>query len=376
MSLLPEPYSESARQDIRWMRAALEWNRRGRGWTSPRPCVGCVLVRDGRIIGGGHTQPGHGQPHAEVMALHAARAAGESTVGATAYVTLEPCCHFGTTPPCTRALLHAGIARVVGGIEDPNPAVAGRGYQELRDGGLEVVVGVLADECFRAQDDFLKYIVTQTPFVTLKIATSLDGKIALPAGESQWITGHVARQAAHRLRHEHDAVLVGIETVLADNPQLNVRLEGEWKQPARIVLDSRGRTPLHSRLLHDAQQVPVYIATTEAMPGATEGALREAGAHVLRLPARQGRVEWKVLLAQLYQSGICSVLIEGGAQVAGSALASGVVDKIVWFVAPKLIGAGREALAGFTLPNLAAAPRLDKVLWEAMGDDLMVSGYL
>jgi diaminohydroxyphosphoribosylaminopyrimidine deaminase/5-amino-6-(5-phosphoribosylamino)uracil reductase len=363
-------------EDIHWMQAALEWSRRGRGWTLPRPSVGCVLVRDNRIIGGGHTQPGNGQPHAEVTALRAAQAAGESTRGATAYVTLEPCCHWATTPPCTDALIEAGIARVVSGVEDPNPAVAGRGYEMLREAGIEVVVGVLADECFRAHDDFLKSIVTQTPFVTLKIATSLDGKIALPDGESKWITGEAARARAHRLRHEHGAVLVGVDTVLTDDPQLDVRLPGEWRQPVKIILDSRGRTPLNARVLSQAAHVPVYIATTEAMSAACQHEYEEIGVTVLRIAANDARVDIKVLLLQLYQRGVSSLLVEGGAHVAGAMLQAGLVDKVVWFVAPKLIGAGREALGRFDLPNLAAAPRLNKVLWEQIGDDMMVSGYL
>ncbi|MDF2439821.1 MAG: diaminohydroxyphosphoribosylaminopyrimidine deaminase [Abditibacteriota bacterium] len=363
------------------MRAALEWSHRGRGWNSPRPSVGCVIVRDGVIIGGGHTQPGSGNPHAEVMALRAAVAAGESTFGATAYVTLEPCCHFGTTPPCTDALLKAGIVRVVSGVLDPNPAIAGRGYRQLEQAGVEVTIGVLADECFRAHDDFLKFIVESRPFGILKIASSLDGKIALSSGESKWVTGSEARQQSHRLRHESDAVLVGIETVLADDPALDVRLEGEWKQPAKIVLDSRGRTPLDARLLRENRGVPVIIVTTEAMPREHEEQLVERGARVLRVPSsadgeNRGRVELKVLWSRLWELGLCTILIEGGAHVAGAFLRAGLVDRVVWFVAPKLIGAGREAIAGFALPELSAVPRLSKVLWQAVGEDMMCSGYL
>lgn len=357
------------------MRAALEWSRRGRGWTSPRPSVGCVLVRDGVVVGGGRTQHGSGNPHAEVVALRAAAAAGQSTLGATAYVTLEPCCHYGTTPPCTDAMLEAGIVRVVSGVLDPNPLIAGSGYRQLREAGVEVVTGVLAGECFRAHDDFLKFIVTNRPFGTLKIASSLDGKIALSCGESKWISGDDARRHAHRLRHENDAVVVGVETVLADDPVLDVRLDGEWKQPAKIVLDSRGRTPLDARLLRE-NGVPVIIATTDAMPREHEVQLIERGAQVLRVPSREGKVDLKVLWARLWELGLCSILIEGGAQVAGAFLRAGLIDKVVWFTAPKLIGAGREAVAGFALHELSAAPRLSQVLWEAVGEDMMCSGYL
>ena len=360
--------------DEKWMRAALEQSRAGQGWTSPRPSVGCVIVRDGKIIGGGHTVPGDGNPHAEIVALAQARERGESTQGATAYVTLEPCSHFATTPPCTQSLIAAGIARVVAGVRDPNPAVDGRGYEQLREAGVEVVEDFLVEECARAHDQFLKHIVHHAPFVTLKCATSLDGKIALPSGESQWITGEKARERAHLLRHEHDAVLVGIETVLSDDPQLNVRLPGHWNQPARVVLDSRGRMPLGSRLLRD-KSTPLFIATTDAMPPENQAALEERGAQVLRCGAKGERVRISEVLKQLYEHGIFSVLIEGGASVSSSALRENVVDKVVWFVAPILLGEGRDALAEYSLSRLVEAPRLRDVQIERIDDDLMWSGY-
>jgi len=361
--------------DIRWMRAALEWSHRGRGWNSPRPSVGCVLVRDGAIIGAGHTQPGHGNPHAEVMALRVAASNDQKTQGATAYVTLEPCCHTATTPPCTDALIRAGIKRVVCGVIDPNPAVDGQGYEKLRAAGVEVVTGVLEKECIRAQDDFLKHIATHTPFVTLKCAVSLDGKIATPTGESQWITGQEARRRAHQLRHEHDSVLVGIETVLADDPQLNVRLEGRWSQPARVVVDSRGRLPLSARVLHNAGPATVYIGTTEAMSQERHDAFVASGAQVLQTPSQDGHVDLRVLRDLLYDHGIYSILIEGGAHIAGAALAAGIVDKIVFFIAPTIIGEGRDAVVGVQVDKLTEACRLLDVEVERVGDDVMVSGY-
>jgi diaminohydroxyphosphoribosylaminopyrimidine deaminase/5-amino-6-(5-phosphoribosylamino)uracil reductase len=356
------------------MRVAMEWSRRGLGWTSPRPSVGCAIVRDEKLIGAGHTTPGDGNPHAEIVALNKAREAGESTRGATAYVTLEPCSHYATTPPCTRALIEAGVARVVAGVRDPNPAVDGRGYGQLRAAGIEVVEGFLGEECARLHEQFLKHIVRHAPFVTLKIAASLDGKIALQSGESQWITGEAARRRAHVLRHEHDAVLVGIETVLQDDPQLNVRLEGTWKQPARVVLDSRGRLPLKSKLARDTS-TPLFVATTEAMPPATREALVARGAKVLVLPHDENGVILQELMDKLYQLGVCSVLIEGGARVASSALHAGVVDKVTWFVAPLLIGQGREALGEYSVEKLADAPRLRDVQVERLGEDILVSGY-
>lgn len=357
------------------MRAAMEWTRRGQGWTSPRPSVGCVLVQNETIIGGGHTTPGDGNPHAEVVALNAARESGQSTQGATAYVTLEPCSHFATTPPCTHALIAAGIARVVAGVRDPNPEINGRGYAQLRAAGIEVVENFLAEECARLHEQFLKNIVQHTPFVTLKIAASLDGKIALSSGESQWITSEDSRRKAHQLRHEHDAVLVGIETVLHDDPQLNVRLEGKWKQPARVVLDSHGRIPPESKLLQDAS-TPLLIATTEKMPNEKRDALLSRGAKVLALSQDDNGVDFHELLKQLYARGIYSVLIEGGARVASSALRAGVLDKLIWFAAPILVGAGRDALGEYSLDALKDAPRLRDLQIERLGDDVMFSGYL
>ncbi len=235
-------------------------------------------VRDGVVIGGGHTQPGDGNPHAELMALHAAREAGHDTRGATAYVTLEPCSHFRTTPPCTGAMIEAGITRAVCGAR-PQSGCGRARLRAVARGGHRGRGKLHGRQCARAQDAFLKHITTGLPLVTLKCAVSLDGKIATRSGESQWITGEASRRRAHLLRHEHDAVLVGIETVLADDPQLSVRLEGDWKQPARVVLDSRGRLPLDSRLLHRANQPHgprVFVATTEAMPPRTRAELEAA----------------------------------------------------------------------------------------------------
>ncbi len=355
------------------MRLAIEWAWRGRGWTSPRPCVGALLVNGGEIIGAGCTARG-GAPHAEVMALQAAHEVGLDTTGATAYVTLEPCSHFGKTPPCCDALIAAGISRAVVGLRDPNPLVAGRGLARMRAAGVEVVVGTLEAECARAQEDFLHSIVHKTPFVTLKSAVSLDGKIALPNGQSKWITGAKSRERAHLMRHQNDAVLVGIETVLADNPTLDVRLEGEWKQPARVVLDSRGRLPLGAKIWDRAPQL--IVATSRAEPKNLEN-LRENGATVLQIEAdARGQILWPALLKQLFALGLTSVLIEGGARVAGSAIRAGAVQKVAFFVAPLLMGAGKSALSGFEIEDLALAPRLKEPRVEVLGDDVLVEGYL
>jgi diaminohydroxyphosphoribosylaminopyrimidine deaminase/5-amino-6-(5-phosphoribosylamino)uracil reductase len=361
-------------EDEKWMREALNWSWRGKGWNSPRPSVGAVLVKDGKVIGGGHTQPGDGQPHAEVMALRMAHERGAEVRGATAYVTLEPCSHWGTTPPCCDALIAEGIVRVVVGVHDPNPLVSGRGFERMRAAGIEVVEGVLEKECYRSQEDFLHYIVEKTPFVTLKAGVSLDGKIALPSGQSKWITGAKSRERAHLLRHYHDAVLVGIETVLADDPTLNVRLEGRWKQPARIVLDSQGRLPLDAKIWKDAPQL---IVVTSGASASKIEQLRENGATVLEIETdAKGHIAWKPLLDALYAMGIYSVLIEGGSRVAGSALQAAVVGKVAFFVAPLLLGAGIPALDGLEVADLGQAPRLRDVRFEELEGDVLVEGYL
>jgi len=334
------------------------------------------LVRENQIIGGGHTQPGDGNPHAEVVALGVARQSNEETRGATAYVTLEPCSHFATTPPCTRDLIEAGIARVVCGVGDPNPAVNGRGFSQLREAGIIVQEAVLPMECRRAQEDFLKSITHHLPFTTLKFAASLDGQIAARSGESQWISGEESRRAAHRLRHQHDAVLVGIGTALADDPQLSVRLEGHWKQPARIVLDSKARLPLNAKLLRDTQSTPLYVAVLPDAPRERVKDLQNKGAHILEVPARENRLDLERLWPLLYENGLCSVLVEGGPQVAGAVLAAGLADKLVAFIAPLILGQGRAALENIGFDKLSDAPRLLEVESQKYGDDIMVSGYL
>ena len=361
--------------DEQGMRAALEHSARGRGWTSPRPSVGCVLVQNGIVIGGGHTQPGNGNPHAEVVALRQAAANGSSTRQATAYVTLEPCSHYATTPPCTNALIEAGIARVVYGVLDPNIEIDGHGVKQLQDAGVEVVGEFMRAECIRAQDHFLKNITTNLPFVTLKTATSLDGKIATKTGHSQWITNEKSRRHAHQMRHEHDAVLVGIETVLADDPQLDVRLNGHWKQPRKIVLDSRGRMPLNAKmLLQNAEQV--LVATTEKMPHDKRSQLESCGVRVLDVsPDTNGRVDLRALWRVLPSEKIWSVLVEGGASVAASALQCGV-DKIEWFQAPIVIGGdGLSAIPPLHIENLSDALRLRDVQIEHLDGDILVRGY-
>jgi diaminohydroxyphosphoribosylaminopyrimidine deaminase/5-amino-6-(5-phosphoribosylamino)uracil reductase len=363
--------------DEKWMRAALEWSWRGKGWTSPRPSVGCVLVRDGGIIGAGHTQKGNGNPHGEVMALRDAwkRDPMRGPRGATAYVTLEPCSHFGTTPPCCDALVREGIVRVVAGVLDPDPRVAGRGFNNLRRMGIEVEQTNLQKECFAAMDEFLFHIVQKRPFVTLKLASSLDGKIALPSGESQWISGIKSREHTHLLRHYSDAVLTGIGTVLNDDPTLSVRLEGRYKQPKRIVMDSLARLPLDAKIWENAPEL--IVAVSSEAPTTRVQALLKQGATVLEIGANSsGQLNWDELLALLYEREIISILVEGGPTVAGSALKAGIVNKVAQFVAPKIIGAGKSSITGFEVQTLAETPELQLVSHQNFENDILFEGYL
>jgi diaminohydroxyphosphoribosylaminopyrimidine deaminase/5-amino-6-(5-phosphoribosylamino)uracil reductase len=357
--------------DAFWMRHALRLARRVVGWTSPNPPVGAVIVKDGVLIAEG-VHEGAGKPHAEVVAL---TKAGERAKGATLYVTLEPCDHYGRTPPCTQAILSAGIRRVVVGTVDPNPLVNGRGIERLRQAGIEVTVGVLEAQAKELIAPFAKFITQRLPFVTLKLAMSADGKLATKTRQSQWLTGEAARRYAHRLRHEHDAVMVGIGTVFADDPQLTVRLvKGKVKQPIRIVADSHARTPLTAKILHSAE-TPCIIAVTESAPKERVEALQKAGAEVWQLPAdEKGRVNLMALLRRLAERDIVSVLVEGGSELAGSLVTQRLVDRLVLFIAPLLIG-GREAVpavGGDGFERLSEALRLTDLRWKKLGDDWLL----
>ncbi|OIQ58407.1 riboflavin biosynthesis protein RibD [Moorella thermoacetica] len=362
-------------QDAVFMARALELARQGLGRTSPNPAVGAVIVRDGRVVGEGYHRKA-GTPHAEI---HALRAAGEKARGATLYVTLEPCCHYGRTPPCTGAIIAAGIKRVVAAMADPNPRVAGGGFRALSQAGIEVETGLLADEARRLNEAFIKYITTGRPWVTLKMALTLDGKIATRTGAARWITGPAARERAHELRDIHDAVLVGIGTVLADDPELTTRLpDGRGRDAIRVILDSHLRLPLSARVVNLQSEAPTLVVTTPSAPAAARKNLEARGVEVLILPEEDGRVAWQPLLAELSRRQVTSILVEGGAEVNATALAAGVVDKVVAFIAPKIFG-GREAPApvgGRGVADPATAWRLEKLAVERCGEDIMLSGYL
>lgn len=354
--------------DQEYMQRALALAELGWGWTSPNPMVGAVLVKDGRIIGEGY--------HARCGTLHAERAAlaacTEDPRGATLYVTLEPCCHQGRQPPCTDAILEAGISRVVVGSGDPNPQVAGKGLDILRRAGVQVTEGVCTEACQALNDVFFHYIRTGTPYVVLKYAMTLDGKIAAYTGQSQWITGEAARRHVHRQRGRYRAILVGVDTVLADDPRLTCRIEG-GRDPLRIVCDTHLRTPLTAQVVRTARAVPTLLATCQTDPE-QHRPYEDLGCQVWTLPAKDGRVDLAALLERLGRAGIDSVLLEGGAQLHWAALAAGLVHKVQAYLAPKLLG-GSAALSpvggqGFPHPDQAVRVKPPKLTW--LGDDLLM----
>jgi diaminohydroxyphosphoribosylaminopyrimidine deaminase/5-amino-6-(5-phosphoribosylamino)uracil reductase len=350
------------------MRLALGLARRPARPPYPNPWVGCVIVAGGRIVGRGWHR-GPGTPHAEAAALDAA---GARARGATAYVTLEPCCHFGRTPPCTGALVRAGVRRVVYAIRDPNPLVSGKGERTLRRHGIEVVRGVCAREARALNEVYLRYRSSGLPFVSLKAAASLDGKTATRTGRSKWITGAAARRRGRRIRAAHQAVLVGVGTVLADDPHLGPRIRGAAK-PWRIVLDSRLRTPPESRVVRSARCI---IACASGASRRSQAGLESRGARVWRFPG--ARVPLRRLLARLAGSGIISVLVEGGSEVLGSFIDAGLADRAYWFVAPTIIGSGKalSAVGGKGAASPSRAPRLRNARIEAVGDGWLVVGDL
>ncbi|MCC7386661.1 MAG: bifunctional diaminohydroxyphosphoribosylaminopyrimidine deaminase/5-amino-6-(5-phosphoribosylamino)uracil reductase RibD [Deltaproteobacteria bacterium] len=354
------------------MRLALDEARRGLGRTSPNPAVGAVIVKNGRVVATGYHRRA-GTDHAEVAAL---KQLDFNADGCTLYSTLEPCDHYGRTGPCTEAILRAGVRRVVVGAADPNPLVRGRGIKRLAKSGVEVIRGVLEGPCTDLNEAFNFAIVHQRPFVVLKAAMSLDGRIATRSGESQWITSPAARRAAHRLRDQLDGVVVGVETVLADDPLLTARVRG-GRDPVRIVLDSRLRTPPSAALIKDASGGRTIIATTDRAPAARRRALARLGADVLPVKAtRKGRVDLDALLAALSARGLSSVLVEGGARVLGAFLDERLVGRVVVFIAPILIGGedAPPAFGGRGVASLAEALRLESLSVEPVGPDLMLTG--
>jgi diaminohydroxyphosphoribosylaminopyrimidine deaminase/5-amino-6-(5-phosphoribosylamino)uracil reductase len=352
------------------MRRALRLAARGAGRTAPNPMVGAVIVAGEAVVGEGH-HPRLGDAHAEV---HALRAAGDRTRGATLYVTLEPCAHHGRTPPCAEAVIAAGIRRVVAAIEDPDPRVAGRGFALLRAAGIEVECGLLAGDAREQNRAYLKAVRTGLPWVTLKMAMSLDGKTATRTGDSRWITGEAARRFVHRLRDRHDAVLIGSGTALADDPSLTARLPGA-RSPLRVVADTRARLRPDSVLARTAAETPTLLLVG---PGAKTGELEALGVHVVRVPTAGVGLDLGEGLRRLAARGVHSVLCEGGASLAGALLDAGLVDELAWFIAPRIVGGSTAlgAVGGVGIGGMSEALSLHSVRTRRFGDDLGVFGYL
>lgn len=350
------------------MRAALGLARRALGRVSPNPAVGCILVRQGRVLGRGWTQAG-GRPHAETEAL--ARA-GAGAKGATAYVTLEPCCHEGKTSPCTDALIAAGVGRVVVAVEDPDPRVAGRGIGQLRAAGFEVSVGVEAAAAAELNAGFFLRIGEGRPLVTLKTATTLDGRIATHKGESEWITGEKARRLGHLYRANHDAILVGVGTASVDNPMLTCRLPGfETRSPVRIVVDSRLRLPLTSKLVASADRLPTWLVTRQDVQTDRRRAFEACGVEVLGIPAAaNGYPDMQEMLRALGKRGLTRVLLEGGGHLASALLSHDLVDRIVWFRSGAIMGGdGMPVAAAFGVDHLGDMPTFLRQGTWAVGND-------
>ncbi len=352
------------------MRAALALAQRGLGTVWPNPAVGCVIINEGRVVGRGWTQPG-GRPHAETEAL--ARA-GDAARGAAAFVTLEPCSHWGKTPPCADALIAAGVKQVIAAIEDPDPRVAGSGLARLRQAGIAVESGLCAEAAAELNAGFFQRIRLGRPLVTLKLATSLDGRIATASGESRWITGPPARDYAHLLRASHDAILVGTGTVLADDPQLTCRLPGlTGRSPVRVVLDRQLRIPPTARLIAEARDLPTWLVTLAAGDGARQQRLRDAGVETIAAPPdAAGQLDLAATLGLLGARGLTRLLVEGGGRLAASLLRQGLVDRLVWLHAPLLLGGdGIPAVAALGRESLAEMPRFTRISREALGDDVV-----
>ncbi|OMF30459.1 bifunctional diaminohydroxyphosphoribosylaminopyrimidine deaminase/5-amino-6-(5-phosphoribosylamino)uracil reductase RibD [Paenibacillus sp. FSL H8-0259] len=354
-----------------YMSLALDMAERAQGQTGINPVVGCVVVKDGAMIGiGTHLQRGTG--HAEVHALN--MAAGKAQ-GSTAYVTLEPCSHYGITPPCSQRLIDEGVARVVVACEDPNPQVAGRGIEMLRGQGIEVEVGLLRSRAIRLNEKFIKYILTKQPFITLKSASTLDGKIATRTGDSKWISNDESRELVHTLRHRHQGIMVGVNTVIADNPSLTTRLNVPGLNPIRIIIDSTLRLPLESAVVIDGL-APTVVVTTEAGDPARKAALLAAGVQVVAAGSGP-RVDLQAAMTALGGMEIGSILLEGGGTLNGAMLEQGLVDRVVLFFAPKIVGGGAAAAGTFDFPGVELmrdAITLEGLEVEVLGDNVCISG--
>lgn len=357
------------------MQRALELAELGAGFVQPNPLVGAVIVRDGRIISEGYHHF-YGGPHAEIDAFNNAK---EDVTGATMYVTLEPCSHFGKTPPCSHAIVEKGITRVVVGILDPNPLVAGKGIEYLQKAGIEVECGVLQEEAKRQNEAFLKYITKKEPYVIMKAAMTLDGKIASHTLSSKWVTGEIARDYVHELRHRVSGIMVGVGTVLADDPSLTTRrCHGAGKDPIRIVVDSFARIPETARMLNQSSDAQTIIAVTEQADAEKLRRLEAMGAIIICVPSRNQRVDLNALMIELGKREIDSILLEGGSELNFAALEAGIVDKLSIFIANKVIGgnSAKTPVGGLGISEMSDAMPLDFSSVRKFGDDLLIEAYV
>jgi diaminohydroxyphosphoribosylaminopyrimidine deaminase / 5-amino-6-(5-phosphoribosylamino)uracil reductase len=362
------------KDDVTYMRRAVSLARKGSGWVNPNPMVGAVLVKAGVIVGEGFHEH-FGGKHAEVNAI------GELpmsiTSGSTIYVTLEPCSHDGKTPPCANLLVEKGISRVVVGMTDPNPLVNGKGIAFLKSHGVVVETGLLEPQIREVNEIFIKYITAKRPFVVLKTAMTLDGKIATVTNASRWITGEASRKMVHRMRQDLSAVMVGVDTVLFDDPLLNIRLRGTWKNPLKIIADTHCRISPDAKVLQNDPQLTIIATSAAADPGKLKQ-IERLGAQVLRCPVKDDKVDLGFVMDSLGSMGIDSVMIEGGSTLAFSALSRGIVDKMVCFIAPKIIGGTNAptAVGGAGIGNMEEALNLNNMRTKKVGTDLMIEGWL
>lgn len=364
-------------EPIEYMQKALSLAKLAAGYTSPNPAVGCVIVKNGHIIGTGYHHKA-GTPHAEVWAL---KEAGEEAKGSTVYVTLEPCAHYGRTPPCAKTLVEKGVAKVVIAMLDPNPLVAGKGAAILRTAGIQVEVGLLSKEAAKINEAFIKWMLVEKPFIAAKLAESLDGKIATRTGNSQWITNHWARSYGHYLRSVYDGILVGIGTILADNPMLTCRIDREAQerphQPARIILDSQGRIPLQSRVVTDQTTSTIVVTTAACLP-AKRISLENAGVTVLEVPMnKEKQVDLSAAMESLGEHGIHSILIEGGAAVQGSFFDARLIDKIYAFIGNKVLG-GMQSLPAVAGVGVASLDQCMSLVFESVQvreNNILIEAY-
>jgi len=357
------------------MKQALEIAQKGRGFTSPNPMVGAVIVKNDKVIAKGYHEAA-GKAHAEVKAIEIA---GPEAVGATLYVTLEPCNHFGRTPPCTQRILQAGIGRVVVAMKDPNPQVPGGGIEYLQSNGVDVKLGVCEKEAIRLNEVFIKYVRTKRPFVAVKCASTLDGQIATRTGDSRWVTGPEAREYVHHLRHAMDAIMVGVGTIETDDPRLTTRIDGlHGLNPKRIILDTRLRIPEHARVLRQPSESDTIIVVGPAACREKLARIQHSGIRVLHSPLKNGWIDLDPLMDRLGAMGITSILIEGGGRVVASALSSEIVDKIYFFYAPKILGGndGVPVCFGKGAERINQCIRVEEMTVERLGDDILVEGYI